>query len=464
MPTNPRRRLPVKTALAVCAGVILFGTAARAAGVTDQPTTEHFGRMLFGLVIVLTAAKLGGDLMERIGQPSVLGELIFGIVIGNLYLLGIDWFDFVKTDSGVRILSEVGVVLLLFEVGLESDIKKMASVGASAFVVATLGVIAPFLLGWGLSTWLLPQESVYVHVFIGATLCATSVGITARVMMDLGWIQTQEARIILGAAVVDDVQGLIVLAVVTGLVKATAEGAGVSFIQILLVVLKATLFLVGAIVIGRWISPRLFNFTSQLKARNLLLTTALAICFAFAYLADLIGLAPIVGAFAAGLILEEVHWRKFRDHGEHSVQEQVEPLVAFMAPVFFVVMGASVTLSSFARTDMAGLAIALLFAAIVGKQACSLGVLQKGLDRLSVGIGMIPRGEVGLIFVAIGSQLKLDGHPVVEPGVASAVVMVVVITTLITPPALKWSVARNARIRRARAAEGGVVDGDSGNE
>jgi Kef-type K+ transport system membrane component KefB len=200
-------------------------------------------------------------------------------------------------------------------------------------------------------------------------------------------------------------------------------------------------------VIGRWVAPRIFQLASRLRAADLLLTTALAICFSFAYLAAQIGLAPIVGAFAAGLILEEVHWRSFRDRGEHSVEELVKPLTGFLVPVFFVVMGARVELKTFAQPEVLGMAAALTGAAILGKQVCGLGVLQKGLDRLSVGIGMIPRGEVGLIFAAIGSQLRLNGHAVIAPSTFSVIVIMVIVTTLITPPALKWSVGRGSRRR-----------------
>lgn len=403
---------------------------------------HEIGRVLLGLVIILTAAKLGGHVMVRIGQPEVLGELVFGIIIGNLYLLNVSCCEFIKTDSTVRTLSEIGVILLLFQVGLESDLDKMVKVGGSALLVATLGVVAPFFLGWGVATWLLPGHSIYVHIFIGATLCATSVGITARVLMDMGWIQTPEARIILGAAVIDDVQGLIVLAIVSGIVKSVNAHVELSSLSILAIVIKATAFLLGAVVLGRWVAPQLFRIVSRMSSANLLLTTALGVCFAFAYTASVIGLAPIVGAFAAGLVLDEVHWRRLRERGEHSVEESVKPLVAFLAPVFFVVMGARVTLCSFAEANTIGLALMLTAAAILGKQACSLGVLQRGLDRLSVGIGMIPRGEVGLIFAAIGTQLHIDGHPIIENEVLSAIVFVVLVTTLITPPGLKWSISR----------------------
>jgi len=451
MNSNPGIRSPiVRCALASMLLVLTAAPPASAAGPGAAAGSE-LARVLLALVIILIAAKLGGDIFVRIGQPAVLGELVFGIIVGNIHLVGFHGLDFIRHDASVHILSEIGVTLLLFQVGLESDLSKMIKVGASSLVVATLGVVAPFFLGWAAAAVFVPDAGVYAHIFIGATLCATSVGITARVMLDLGWIQTSEARIILGAAVIDDVQGLVILAIVSGIIGAASAGAGtLSTAAILAIVAKATLFLFGSLLIGRWVAPRAFHFTSHLRSADLLLTTALGLCFCFAYVATLIDLAPIVGAFAAGLILDEVHWRRFAERGEHSIEELVRPLVALLVPVFFVRMGAGVEISTFANVNVLGFASALTAAAIVGKQVCGLGVMRRGLDRLSVGIGMVPRGEVGLIFASIGSQLRLHGQPIIDPRTFSSVVIMVVVTTMITPPLLKWSVTRSARIRKAR--------------
>lgn len=432
--------------IAICLVVLCLTCGiAYASGGSEQSIDPS--KVLLALIIILLAAKLGGDLMVRIGQPAVLGELLFGIIVGNLCLCGCYSVDFIKHDVSIEALSELGVMLLLFQVGLESDLGKMMKTGISSLVVATLGVIAPFFLGWGVAAIFLPHESIYVHVFIGATLCATSVGITARVLMDLGRIKTPEARIILGAAVIDDVQGLVILAVVTGIIGAASTGATMSSLSILMIVVKATVFLIGAILIGTRLAPRLFKIAARLKAADLLLATSLGICFGFAYLATIIGLAPIVGAFAAGLILDEVHWRSFTERGEHSVDELVKPIAAFLVPIFFVKMGAGVDLSTFADPKVLIFAATLTIAAIIGKQVCGFGVLQKGLDRLSVGVGMIPRGEVGLIFAAIGSKLMIDGEKVVGNSTYSAVVIMVIVTTMITPPLLKWSLGRNAKAK-----------------
>ena len=277
--------------------------------------------VLVSLVVILLSAKLGGALMERFRQPAVLGELVFGVILGNLSLLGFYGLDYLKSNEAITILAEIGVIFLLFEVGLESNIKEMLEVGISSFLVALVGVIVPMLLGWGVSAWFLPQASVLVHVFIGATLCATSVGITARVLKDLGKTSAKESRIILGAAVIDDVMGLVILAAIAGIIKAADRGgAGISVLGIGFIVFKAVAFLVIALWMGSRLSPRIFSLASKLNVHGMLLATSLCFCFLLSYLANRIELAPIVGAFAAGLILDPVHYSDFRERGEHSVR------------------------------------------------------------------------------------------------------------------------------------------------
>jgi Kef-type K+ transport system membrane component KefB len=288
-------------------------------------------------------------------------------------------------------------------------------------------------------------------VFIGATLCATSVGITARVLADLGKINTREARIILGAAVIDDVLALVVLAVVSGTIQAANTGGTLDALDAFVLVGKALAFLVGAVVVGGWLSPRLFRLATRLQIRGLLLALSLGFCFLLAWLADRIGLATIVGAFAAGLILDEVHFRELREREKHSLEELLHPIAGFLVPVFFVLMGAQVDVSSFGRGDVLGFAALLSVGAVIGKMICAAGVLERGLDRVSVAVGMVPRGEVGLIFAGIGAQLVLNGRPVIDPPVFAAVVVMVIVTTLVTPPALKVVLARGERLRAARA-------------
>ena len=398
------------------------------------------------LAIVLIAAKIGADLAARLGQPGVLGELCAGVLLGNLNLFGYAGLEAVKSNGIVDMLARLGVLLLLFEVGLESTVGQMLRVGLSALVVATLGVVAPFALGWMVGAWLLPDASQYVHLFLGATLCATSVGITARVLQDLGRSQSDEARIILGAAVVDDVLGLVILSVVSGLILAAAGGGGgLSYGEVGAILGKAVVFLVGALVVGVILSPRLFHLASKLRAREVLLATGLTLCFVFSWLANAVGLAPIVGAFAAGLILEDLHYRDFVDRGEHSLADLIQPITAFLSPVFFVLMGTRTDLRSFVQPGVFGLTAALTVAAIAGKQVCALGVVGRGIDRLSIGIGMIPRGEVGLIFANIGLGLHVGREAIIDRTTYSAIVAMVIVTTVVTPPALKWSLSRGRR-------------------
>jgi Kef-type K+ transport system membrane component KefB len=412
-----------------------------------QAAAQHadpIAAVVLFLAVILVAAKLGGDLAIRMGQPAVLGELVFGILLGNLSLLGITALDPIRHDASIDMLSRLGVIVLLFEVGLESTVAQMLRVGWSSLLVAVIGVIFPFVLGWGVGAWLLPHESAYVHAFLGATLTATSVGITARVLKDLDRSQTGEARIILGAAVIDDVLGLVILAVVAGIIAAADRGGSLSYGDLFLMVGKAVVFLVGSLALGMALSRRLFGLASRLRSRGVLLAAGLSFCFLLAWLASVVGLAPIVGAFSAGLILEDTHYREFCDQGEHSLEQLVHPISSFLVPVFFVLMGMRTDLRSFTQPGVAGLAVGLTLAAIVGKQFAGLGVVSRGVDRITVGIGMIPRGEVGLIFANIGLTLAVAGERIITSATFSAVVVMVVATTLVTPPALRWRLGRLA--------------------
>ena len=405
-------------------------------------SSDALAPVVLALAVILIAAKLGGDVAERIGQPAVLGELVVGVLVGNLSLFGVDWFQFITANTTIGVLAQLGAVILLFEVGLESTVRDMMQVGLRSLLVAMLGVVTPFALGWWVAALLLPEHSVYVHAFIGAALTATSVGITARVLKDLGHAQSPEARIILGAAVIDDVLGLVVLAAVAAVIAAADSGAALSYGALALVLGKALLFLFGALSLGVVFSPRMFSLASRLRGSGVLLATALAFCFTLAWLSSVIGLAPIVGAYAAGLILEDLHYRDFADKEERQLEDLIWPISSFLVPVFFVLMGMRVDMSTFMKPEILGLAAALTLAAVVGKQACALGALGGKLDRLSIGIGMIPRGEVGLIFASIGLTLVVHGEHIIDSGTYSAVVIMVMLTTLITPPALKWSLNR----------------------
>jgi Kef-type K+ transport system membrane component KefB len=406
--------------------------------------------LLLQLAILLGAAKLAGWLSTRMGQPAVLGEIVIGIVFGNLWLFGYQGFEPMKTDPVLEILAGLGVILLLFEVGLESTVAEMLKVGRSSVLVAVLGVVAPFGLGWAAGAWLLPSHSPIVHAFLGAVLTATSVGITARVLRDLNQGGSIEAKIILGAAVFDDVLGLVILAALTGIVSAAGSGrAALSIGEVAWISAKALGFLVGALLLGVWLAPRLMHAASRIRVTGMLVTSALVFCFVLAYLGTLAGLSPIVGAFAAGLILETPHFKNFEEIRERSIESLLHPISAFLVPLFFVLTGLRVEMRAFGEGHVALLALVLTIVAWIGKQACSFGVLERGVNRLAIGLGMVPRGEVGLIFANVGATLTIGGERVITPPTYAAVVMMVIVTTLVTPPALQWSLKRRRKKRGA---------------
>jgi Kef-type K+ transport system membrane component KefB len=407
-----------------------------------MPHVDPVASIVGGLALMLLAAKLGGELAIRVKQPAVLGELVAGILLGNLSFGGVAPFHAIAQNETIAVIAGIGALILLFEVGIESTVGQMLKVGLTSLLVAVLGVVLPFALGWAVSAWLMPGASAYVHAFIGATLTATSVGITARVLQDLGASRTPEARIILGAAVIDDVLGLVILGAVSGAIAAAAQGTPFSALSIARITGAALAFLIGALVIGVYAAPRLFSIASLLQGRGVLVTVSLSFCFVLAWTASLIGLAPIVGAFAAGLVLEDVHFKDFVRRGERSLEELIRPISDALVPIFFVLMGLRTDLRAFTSGGSLELAAALIVVAIIGKQACALGVTVPGVNRLAVGIGMIPRGEVGLIFANVGAGLRLDGVPVIGPSTFSAMVLMVIVTTLVTPPALKWSLER----------------------
>ncbi len=387
-------------------------------------------KVWLALAAILLAAKLGGEVAVRIKQPPVLGELFAGIVLGNLTLVGVDWFDSVPDMASVSFLAELGVVLLLFEVGLESTLLEMRRVAPASGMVAIIGVVAPMLLGYFAGAWLIEDTNASLNLFVGATLCATSVGITARVLKDLGAMQRPETRVILGAAVIDDVLGLIVLAVVASIAQSghMPDASGLTVIIGL-----AAGFLIGALLLGTFVMPGIFRTASKLRTADVLGAIAIGLCLLLAGLSGAAGLAPIVGAFAAGLILDEVHVKPFGKQSAHDLASIVSPIVAVMAPIFFVRTGMMVQLGGLTGKLLL-LAAALTVVAIIGKLVAGLGVRGKTADRLTVGIGMVPRGEVGLIFADVGVRIITNGKPLIAPGVYAAIVLMVMATTIVTPP------------------------------
>jgi Kef-type K+ transport system membrane component KefB len=386
-------------------------------------------RFFLVLAAILAAAKLLGELAERIGQPAVLGELVAGVLLGAS-ALGVVPAGGVEAEL-IHVLAELGVVLLLFEIGLETDLKEMFRVGPSALAVAMVGVALPFALGYLYWRYAPHAASgsgnlVSAAIFIGATLTATSVGITARVLSDLGRMSTPEARIIIGAAVIDDVLGLVILSVVSGV----AAGATVTAAGVAATLAVAVGFLVIAVVLGRFLAPRLFDLINRMRARYVLVAASVAFALGLAALASLAGSAMIIGAFAAGLILSGTN--QF-----DTIEREVRPLASIFAPIFFVSVGASVNLALLVPSTpeaRATLLIAgvLTVLAVIGKVAAGWAAPWTKFRRLVVGVGMVPRGEVGLIFAEIGRRSGLLGEEIF-----GAVLLMVMVTTFIAPPALK---------------------------
>jgi Kef-type K+ transport system membrane component KefB len=372
--------------------------------------------LLLGLVLVWFAAKVAGEGMERIGQTAVLGELLAGVIIGP-GVLGL-----VHESEALHALAELGVLVLLFEVGLASDLGDLLRAGIQAALVALVGVVAPFAVGFGIMQGL--GYSALVAVFVGATLTATSVGITARVLADLGQLQDAAARVVLGAAVVDDILGLLILAIVTGV----AQTGGVSISAVALLSTKAVAFLVVAILVGIRLAPTLVKGIGWMRARGTLLVYSMVFALALAVVAEMIGLATIIGAFAAGLVLSTTQRRV-------HIEERIKPVADLLVPVFFVTVGMKVQpamLSPFAENAQLGIAMLLTAIAIGSKLVAGLAVYQRGVRRWPVGVGMVPRGEVGLIFAGAGLAAGVIGADLY-----ATLVVVVMLTTFAAPPWLK---------------------------
>lgn len=377
-------------------------------------------QLLLDLVAIYVAAKVGGEIAERYGQPSVLGELLGGVVIG---VSGLRLLD--PKAEVIHLLAELGVLILLFEVGLETKLHDLSQVGPQALAVALIGMAMPFLLGFGLA--LAFGLGTMPAVLIGASLTATSIGISARVMHDQGVLATASGSIILAAAIIDDVLGVSLLGVVSRVAELGTVGAG----QVLVAVGSALGFVAAVLLVGQRLAALLLRVVGYLRGRGILLVSFTAFAFGLAYLATAVGSAALIGAFAAGLLLEETEQK-------HELETQLRPVSTLFAPIFFVSVGASLDLASLSPFDSASRAM-LLFAAlltaaaVVGKLLAGLGAGRgPGVSRLAVGVGMLARGEVGLIFAGVGATSGL-----LAPGVYAAVVLTMALTTLAAPPWLK---------------------------
>lgn len=434
--------------------------------------------VILGVTVILVCGLVGRYVARQLGQPAVLGELAIGLVIGNVgYLFGLDLililregaevFDFVgqalvcnesvaaaqneiecnlapniidllhgpngfvyvQVAHVVDVFSRYGVIFLLFLIGLDTTVNKLREVGGSSLRVAFIGILVPFLLGFGAIRIVSPELSIHTDLFVAATLGATSIGITARVLRDLGQSESKTAQVILGASVLDDILGLVMLSVVSGIVVS----GSVVMSSVLLTITLAVAFLACAF----WLSPYFLRVTVSLVRRLELVEAKIFVSLIFvmslAWLASAVGLATIVGAFAAGVILHDAHFKHWGDVEMHqfSIKDLISPLEVILVPIFFILMGIQVKAESFFDPSVIAMTSALLGAAIAGKLVSGLGA-DKNSNRWAVGIGMLPRGEVGLVFASIGKSLG-----VIDDALFAAIVFMVIVTTMVTPVALK---------------------------
>lgn len=417
--------------------------------------------VLLSLVIVYFGSKLGGEVASSVGLPPVLGELLAGVLIGisALHLLvfpesGADsssslLISLLETTAGlspdaapelfvaqsevISVLAELGVIILLFEIGLESNLKDLIEVGFQATVVAIVGVIVPFVAGT-VGLMMLFNLAAVPAIFAGAALTATSIGITSKVLTELGQLKSKEGQIILGAAVIDDVLGIIVLAVVASLAKTGEVDVG----KVVYLIISATSFLIGSIALGNVFNQAFVKVVEKLKTRGELVIPAFIFAFLMAYLASVIQLEAILGAFAAGLVLEETDKRK-------ELQKQIIPIADMLVPIFFITVGAKTDLSVLNPTVPSNregfiMATFLIAVAILGKVITGFSVFnQPQINRLAIGVGMIPRGEVGLVFLGIGSDIGILSKPL-----EAAIIMMVILTTFLAPPLLRFTFPQEA--------------------
>jgi Kef-type K+ transport system membrane component KefB len=393
------------------------------------------------LAVLLALAKLMGVSVSRIGQPAVLGELVAGLIVG---ISGLGLID--PGSETIHLFAEIGVMILLFLIGLETDLNLLVRVGFSSAAVAVIGVGLPFAMGYAACRFLGLDH--LVAIVAGAALTATSVGITARVFSDLGRLHTPESQIVLGAAVIDDLLGLVILSMISGLAQGEQVGVG----RMVMTTAAAFGFLLGMLLVGRFIIPPLFRRISRVRMRGLLGTSAVVLTFALAWLADRAGSAMILGAFAAGILLAGTP-------EAHEVERDVTALGHFFVPIFFVSVGAAVDLRTLNPIDPARrwtvlIGLVLIVVAVVGKWLAGYAPFWFRGRKSVIGVGMIPRGEVGLIFAQLGMA-----SGVLDDGLFSAVTMMVLVTTFLAPPWLKYLLSKGpVDLASSQAEQEGIED------
>lgn len=408
---------------------------------------EYLLQILVTLVVLYALARAGTVLVSRFGLPGLIGEIIMGVVIANLVIGDFSLMEFldlgmpapgVEGDHGsgvypiVYAMAELGVIFLLFTVGLETKVNDLMKSGKAAFFCALMGVIVPFVLGFAL---IMGTEGNMNHaLFLAAAMVATSVGITARIIKDLKLMDTREARIIIAAAIIDDVLGMIVLAIVKGM----AESGELSILNVASITLQAVVFVLVVIAICKWVIPRIYDyFEDRKKAKEAAgkvpfstnkLVLAIIVCLAMAALAEFIGLAAIIGAFLAGMMFADHAW-------EWDLESKIDSISTFLLSFFFLNVGLQVDIGTLGDTSVLVLVVVVIILAVISKLVgCSLGAKMgdRPLDSSSlkiIGFGMAPRGEVGIIVAAIGLA-----SGAMSQDLYAVVVLMSVITTIIAPP------------------------------
>ncbi len=385
--------------------------------------------LLLSLAAVIIATKLFGELARRFGQPSVLGELVAGLMLGSSVLSMLD-----PKDPAIHGLSELGLFILLFQIGLHTDVRSLKRVGGSALGVAVAGVVLPF--GGGYFVARLLGVGVVPSVVAGASLTATSMAISARILGDKGVLHTREGQVVVGAALADDVIGLIILSVTVAIVG----GTSVSPLDVSTAAIQSVGFIVVALAVGSYAVPPLFRVLDSIRAKGSLGMFGIAFGLLLAAIGVASGSAMIVGAFVAGAILHQTPQRQ-------EIERATAQIGHFFIPIFFAVMGATIQLTALVTPAALEIGAALTVVAILGKVAAGFGAWKFGGNRLLVGTAMIPRGEVGLIFAQMGLSTGA-----ISPQVFGAIMLVIVVTTFITPPLVSAVIRRDQSLEPEESA------------
>jgi len=383
------------------------------------------------LLTILLAARLMAEIAVRLNLPSVIGELMAGVILGP------SLFGWMEPNEVLKLLAEIGIILLLFQVGLETDIRRLANTGRKSIIVALGGLVVPFALGFSLGYWAF-NLSMLVSLFIGGTLTATSIGITIRVLSDLKRQQEKEGQIVLGAAVLDDILGVVLLA----LLYEFSIGGGINMINASKVLIFVGTFFILAPIAAKLISLLINRYDSVSEIPGLIPTTMVSLVLFFAWLAHEVGAPELLGGFAAGLALSR---RFFLPFGialrankvfSNRIEDEMRPIIQLFTPIFFVMVGLSLNLREIDWSSPFIWSFSLLFftVAVIGKFSGALFIKESWKMRMMVGLAMVPRGEVGLIFAELGRVSNIFNNEIY-----AGMVIVIALTTILPPLIMKWS-------------------------